>query len=71
MSWKPEFKVYNEEKFYQNGQNFATKEEAEGSALRRYHSWMMAEAWKVVEVDSEEFPVNYTFEDGQDKSIVV
>ena len=63
-SWKPALKVFNEEPFYQNGQTFATKEEAEKSARNRYSNWMQAEAWRADEVDSSEHPVNYIWVDG-------
>lgn len=64
VSWKPEWKV--EGKFYPNGQAFATKEEAEGSAKSRHNSWMQSEGYQVVESDQ---PVNYVRVDGRDMPI--
>lgn len=66
MSFKPEIKVFNDDKFYQNGQNFATYDEAFESARDRYNCWTMADAYRVVEVDSAEFPVNYKREGYRD-----
>lgn len=63
MSFKPEFKVYGEEPFYQNGQTFATYNEAEKSACSRFWRWTMAEKFRVAEVDSEEYPVNYRWDE--------
>jgi hypothetical protein len=62
MSWKPEFKVYGDEKFYQNGVAFATKEEAEGNAKNKFSAWTMAEQWRVVESTE---PVNYAWIDNK------
>jgi hypothetical protein len=64
MSYKPEFEVMGEAGvFYQNGQTFATREEAEQSAMSRFRNWAMAIGWRVAEVDSAEFPVNYRWDD--------
>jgi hypothetical protein len=60
MSFKPAFKVFGEEPFYTNGQAFATREEAEKSAKNRYHAWMQAEKWDVVESDE---PVTFRWDD--------
>ena len=66
MSFKPEFEVYGEEgNFYQNGQNFATREEAEASASNRFSNWTMAKSYRVVEVPDAEFPVNYKWTPGK------
>lgn len=61
MSWKPEVKV--EGKFSQNGQVFATKEEAEKSAYNRFWNWTLCTGSRAVEVDSEKFPVNYRWDE--------
>ncbi len=64
MSFKPEFEVYGEEgKFYSNGQNFATYEEAEKSAINRSFNWMLVKNYRVAEVSDEEFPVNYKWDE--------
>ena len=65
MAWKPEVMVLGEEgKFYQNGQTFATKEEAEKSALNRYCNWTLCIGHRAVEVPDEENPVNYKWVNG-------
>jgi hypothetical protein len=63
MSFKPEFQVVNDKKFYTNGQNFATREEAEESARSRFFRWTAATAWMVNEYPDEEFPVNYRWDE--------
>jgi hypothetical protein len=63
-TYKPAIKVFNEDSYYQNGQTFATKEEAEKSARNRYSNWMQAEAWRADEVDASKFPVNYKWVEG-------
>jgi hypothetical protein len=63
MSWKPEIKVTNDPKFYQNGQTFATKQEALASAENRFYNWTMAEKYRAVEVDTQDNPVNYKWVD--------
>lgn len=69
-NYKPQFKVYGEKDFYGNGQTFATREEAEGSAVDRYFRWTMAEDWRVIEVDEAEYPVTYKWsEEGGDVHI--
>ena len=62
MSFKPSFKVFNEEPFYTNGQAFATREEAEKSAKNRYSAWTMCEKWDVVESDE---PVSFRWDNEQ------
>jgi len=55
--------VWGEEgKFYQNGQTFATYEEAESSARARFMRWTMAKNYRVAEVDTVENPVNYRWD---------
>jgi len=63
MSFKPQFRAHNETEFCQNGQNFATKEEARKSALDRFNRWFGADEWRVVEVSDEEYPVNYKWDE--------
>ncbi len=64
MSWKPEVMVIGEQgKWYQNGQTFATKEEAEKSAHNRYYNWMLCIDHRAVEVPDAENPVNYRWDD--------
>ena len=62
MSFKPE--VETEGKFYQNGQTFATREEAEKSAFNRFSNWYACTNHRGVEVDTTENPVNYKWVDG-------
>lgn len=65
MSFKPEMEVCGESgKWYQNGQTFATREEAEKSAYNRFYNWTSATGHRAVEVDSKEFPVNYRWVEG-------
>jgi hypothetical protein len=65
MSFKPEIEVTGEAgQWYQNGQTFATMEEAEKSASNRFYNWTSATGHRAVEVSSEEFPVNYKWVDG-------
>ena len=64
MSFKPEFEVFGEEgTSYQNGQNFATCEEAEKSAYNRACNWFAVKNWRAVEVPDSEHPVNYKWDD--------
>ena len=55
-NWKPTIKVFGEAAYHENGQTFATKHEAEMSALTRFHNWTMAQDYGTVETDE---PVNY------------
>ena len=63
MSFKPEFQVLGEEAFYQNGQTFATYEEAFKSAESRWQRWTLAKDFRVAEVSDAEYPVNYRWDD--------
>ena len=56
MSWKPEISTDGGKTFGQNGQAFATKDEAETMAKDIFGRWMLATDCRAVE--SEE-PVNY------------
>ncbi len=49
MSWKPEQKVGGV--WYPNAVAFATKEEAELNARRKWSAWTMSEDWRAVESD--------------------
>ena len=60
-SYKPEFKVFGDPKFYSNVTRFATKEEAEQAASSRFAVWAMAEDYRVTESDD---PVNRRRVDG-------
>ena len=64
VSWKPEFEV--EGKWCDNAQRFATKEEAEGSAVARFRVWTMPTAWRATESSRI---VNYVRREGNDSSI--
>lgn len=61
MSFKPEFQVGTDPKFYGNAQAFATEAEALASAQARFNVWTMATGFRAVESDE---PVNYRWEDG-------
>lgn len=66
MTFKPEFEVYGEEgKWYDNGETYATKEEAEESAYMRFLAWTMVKNYRVAEVSEEEHPVTYKMVDGK------
>lgn len=56
MSWKPEVRTVNDEKWYDNSLRFATQEEAEASARDLMNRWMLVVACRAVE---SEDPVNY------------
>lgn len=56
MSFKPAFQVGSDPKFYVNAQAFATKQEAEDSAIARYRAWTMCAGYEVQESTA---PVNY------------
>lgn len=55
MSWKPEVKTGNDQKWYDNNLAFATKEEAEASAADLAYRWMLVTAHRAAE---SEQPVN-------------
>ena len=61
MSWKPEVKTGNDNKFYGNALAFATKEEAETSARDLMNRWLLVVEYRAVESDE---PVNYKLVDG-------
>lgn len=64
-SWKPEFQVQGA--WYDNAQRFATKEEAERSAQRRFAVWTMPSDWRASESPD---PVNYrNTADSADESV--
>lgn len=56
MSWKPEVKTGNDQKWYDNSVRFATKEEAEVSAKDLMARWLLVVDCRAVESDE---PVNY------------
>lgn len=60
MSWKPEIKVVNDDKWYPNGLTFETKEEAERSARSTFNGWTTAVDHRAVESD---LPPNYRWTD--------
>ena len=62
MSYKPLIKTFGDPKFYPNALVFATKIEAEQSAMDLFSRWTQAEEWKVKKVDD---PANYSLVDGQ------
>jgi hypothetical protein len=59
MSWKPVFKLDN--KWCENAQRFATKDEAYASAESRFMRWTAPEAFDAHE---SEDPVNYRWDNG-------
>lgn len=56
MSWKPEVKTGNDQRWYGNALAFASKEEAEASARDLMNRWMLVVDCRAVESDE---PVNY------------
>jgi hypothetical protein len=68
-NWKPEFFFKSEGKWYQNSVTFATQEEAHQNAYDKFCAWTMPDDYRAVEVDATENPVNYTYVDGQLKSV--
>ena len=56
MSWKPEIRTGNDEKWYDNSLRFATREEAEVSAKDLMARWLLVVDCRVTESDE---PVNY------------
>jgi len=56
VSYKPVFKMPDDPKYYDNGQRFATLEEARDTAAARFMVWTMPEAYGVEESTD---PVNY------------
>ena len=59
MSFTTEFKVFNDPKFYPNGIAFATKNEANAYGSYKLGTWMMSDAYQVVESTE---PVNYRWD---------
>ena len=55
-SWKPEISTDGGKTFGQNGQAFATEEEAKRMAKDIFDRWMLATDYRAVESDE---PVNY------------
>jgi len=62
MSWKPEVKTVNDDKWYGNALVFATKEEAEANVFDLSCRWMLVTDTRVVESND---PVNYAWVDGR------
>ena len=60
MSWKPEVKTGNDQKWYDNSLRFATKEEAELSAKDLMARWLLVVDYRATE---SEDPVNYRIKD--------
>jgi hypothetical protein len=69
MSWKPEVQVYGEEPFYQNGVTFETEQEALDSARDLASRWTLVRDYRAVEVNINEFPINYKRVNGRDVHI--
>ena len=63
MSWKPEFEIQG--KWCDNAQRFASKEEAEESALARFRVWTIPTAWRAIESTDT---VNYIRSNGNDSA---
>lgn len=61
MSFKPEVSTGSDPKFYSNALRFATREEAEASAMDLAMRWTAVRNWRAVESDD---PVNYAIRDG-------
>lgn len=61
MSFKPEISTDGGKTFGQNGQAFATKEEAETMARDIFSRWMLATDYRAVETSE---PVTHQIKDG-------
>lgn len=61
MSFKPEVKTGNDPKFYSNALAFATRKEAEDSALDLFNRWTLCVDHRVAESTD---PVTHTYIDG-------
>jgi hypothetical protein len=64
MSWKPEVRVANDNKWYDNATRFATKEEALGYARDLEMRWTSAKEVRATECDD---PVNGKWVNGKMK----
>ena len=64
MSFKPQVKVVGEDSWNTNGLVFATEAEALASAHNLACRWYLVREWGAVEVDSAEYPVNYSYVNG-------
>ena len=53
MSFKPMIKTFNDPGYYPNGLVFATHDEAEAWAKDLLSRWLLAETYRVDEVDAE------------------
>jgi hypothetical protein len=65
-SYRPMFLTSGDPEWYGNAQRFATREEAEDSALALWQAWTMAREWRV---DESGDPVNYRRVDGRNESL--
>lgn len=66
MSWKPEFLV--DGKWSSNGQRFATRAEAEGTARERLMRWTAPSDYRATESDD---PINYRRTEAGDEFVPV
>ena len=66
MSWKPEISTDGGKTYGQNGQVFATKEEAEQMAADIYNRWMSATDYRAVESTDT---VNYMLKRNYDNQL--
>jgi len=62
MSWKPEMKVINDDKWYPNALVFETKAEAELYAKDLFNRWLISTDHRTVESD---LPPNYAYVNGE------
>lgn len=67
MSFKPEVSTDGGKTFTANSLRFATKDEAEASAMALMMRWMLVTDWRAVESDD---PINCHRVEGQDKLIL-
>ena len=52
-----------------NSQVFATKDEAVSSGKETMNRWFIPEGFDIIEVEANDEPVNYLFQDGKAKRI--
>lgn len=62
MSWRPEVQVSGEAGWNSNSLIFATEDEALLYARDLFNRWTLTTAFRAIEVDSVEFPVNYRWD---------
>lgn len=69
MSWRPEVQVSGEAGWNSNSLIFATEDEAFSYAFELKSRWTLVKAFRAIEVDSVENPVNYRWDVRAEKAI--